>query len=308
MPSNTVAEPVPWPPHSVPIDLAEAARAFAEARGREVTPTSGRYRRIVHQLESRPRCVRDVEAAVPVGFLDGVQARGLLGRVEQRDLTLVWIAAGTVLDRILVDHRPWLAVVCSQLDEEQVRNRAPQVPVVALPETTPWGLAAATEEWVDGARRHVEDLAVAAAPEQTGHVLVVDGSLPPDAGRSDLVGVVKNTQDTDWLPDPDLLPNNEGWRSPGLRIPASRTTERDRLSAYVRLHTATPRHPYGFALVRVEVYEDSPVTLDAAAAMAYRLRGTPAYGDPRWTVQLGPMWRAEQVLKAQIPHVIRVLG
>jgi hypothetical protein len=252
--------------------------------------------------------VRDTETAVPVGFLDGVQARGLLGRVEHRDLTLAWTAAGTVLDQTLIDHQPWLAVVCSQLDEDEVRTRAPQVPVVALPETTPWGLAAATEEWVDGARRHVEELALAAAPERADGVLVVDGSLPPEAGRSDLVGVVKNTQDTDWLPDPDLLPTEEGWRSPGLRIPASRTTERARLSAYVRLHTATHRHPYGFALVRVEVYEESTVSLDAAAAMAYRLRGTPAYGDPRWTVQLRPMWTTEQVLKAQIPHVIRVLG
>lgn len=308
MPSTSIIEPVPWPPVSVPVDLAAAAVAFSHVRGRDTTPTSGRYRRIVQQLEQHPRYVGDVEPARPLGFVDGVQARALLGRIEHRDLSLAWVSAGTVQGHTLLDHQPRLTVLCSQLDEDEVRTRAPQLPVVALLEATPWGLATATDEWIDQTRRHVESLAIAAAPAVSGRVLVVDGSLPADSTRSDLVGVVKTTLQTDWLPDPELLPTDEGWRSPGMRIPASRTPDRDRLTAYVRLHTATPHHPYGHALIRVEVYEDSTVGLDAAAAMVHRLRGTPAYGDPRWTVQLRPMWEAERVLKAQIPHVIRALG
>lgn len=308
MPSSSLIEPVPWPPRSTPVDLASAAITFADSRGSDLTPTKGRYRRIVQQLEPRPVCVQDIQPASAHGFLDGVQCRALLGREEHRDLTLAWVAAGTVRGHALLDLQPRLAVVCSQLDVAEVRTRAPQVPVVSLEETTPWGLASATEDWIDQARRHVEALAVEEAPAVPGGCLVVDGSLPRGSDRGDLVGVVKRTLDTDWLPDPALLPLQAGWRSPALRIPASRATERDVLTAYVRLHTASPRHSYGHALVRIEVYEDSTVGLDAAAAMVHTRRGRKSSGDPRWTIQLHPMFEAEKVLKAQTPHVIRTLS
>lgn len=305
--SSPMSEPVPWPPVSVPVDLAAAAIAFADTRSRSAAPTSGRYRRIVQQLEQQPRCASEVSAATPVGFLDGVQARALLGRpTAHRDVNLVWTGAGTVLGHTLLDYQPRLAIVCSELDENEVRTRAPQVPVVALPESTPWGLAMATDGWIDQARRHVETLAVAAAPAVPGKVLVVDGSLPRSSDREDLVGVVK-TLETDWLPDPALLPAKAGWRSPALRLPSSRTNERNVLTAYVRLHTATAQHSYEYGLVRIEVYEDSTVGLDEAAAMVHTLRGRQSSGDPRWTVQLDPMYAAEAQLKAQIPHVIRTL-
>ncbi len=308
MPSLRLVDPVPWPPPTVPVDLEAVARALAPLRGTDTTPTAGRYRRLVQQVEHEPRRVYDVDPATPAGFVDGIQARALLGRVEHRDLTAVWVAAGTVLGGTLLDHHPRLAVVCSELDEEEVRGLAPAMPVVALPETTPWALAQATADWIDKTRRRMEEAAIEAAPEVSGQVISVDGSLPTETRRRDLVGVVKQTLETDWLPDPTLLPAEEGWRSPALLIPGSRTTERSKLTAYMRLHTASPRHAYGHALIRVEVYEDSPVTLDSAAAMAFALRGSPPYGDPRWTVQLRPMWLAEKVLKAQIPHVIRTLG
>ncbi|MFC7723615.1 hypothetical protein ACFQW6_00760 [Nocardioides sp. GCM10028917] len=306
MPSSSFSEPVPWPPTSVPVDLAAAAVAFTDSRARDATPTAGRYRRIVQQIEQQPRPIHDVPPALPLGCLDGVQARALLGRLEHKEITLAWTSAGTVHGLTLLDHQPRLAVICSQLDEKEVRTRAPQLPVVALPESTPWGLATLTDEWIDQARRHVEDLAVAAAPKATGKVLVVDGPLLRSSDRDDVVGVVK-THQADWLPDPDLIPTKAGWRSPGLRLPASRTTDRNVHTAYVRLHTATSHHSYGHALIRIEVYEDSTVTLDAAAAMVHALRGRQSSGDPRWAIQLNPMFEAENVLKAQIPHVIRTL-
>lgn len=306
MSSMSFSEPVPWPPTSIPVDLAAAAVAFADQRGRDMTPTAGRYRRIVRQVEQHARSTHDVAPAHPLGFTDGVQARAVLGRSAHRDLTLVWAGAGTVHGGTLLDHHPRLAVVCSQLDEERVRTRAPQLPVVALPESTPWGLATATEEWIDHARRHVERLAVAAAPAATAKVLVVDGPLPRNSRRDDLVGVIK-THQADLLPDPSLLPTEAGWRSPILSMPAARTTERSILTSYVRLHHATPHHPYEHGLIRIEVFEDSTVDVDAAAAMVHAHRGRQSSGDPRWACQLAGMFAAEKQLKAQIPHVIRTL-
>lgn len=307
MPSSAHVEPVPWPPHSTPVDLVAAATAFADTRGPDLTATNGAYRRVIQQLEQEPVCVRNVEPARPLGYTDGVQAKAVLGRTSHRDITLMWAGAGTVYGDVLLDHQPRLAVVCSQLDEDAVRARAPQVPVVALPDTTPWGLALSATEWLDQARRHVEIQAMACAPASSGRVVVVDGSLPRLSDRTDLVGVVKNSLDTDWVTDPKMLPTGEGWRSPGFRIPSGRVSDRSILSAFVRLHDATERHTYGHALVRVEVYEDSTVGLDAAAAMVHAYRGRKSSGDPRWAIQMHPMFVTEQVLKTQIPHVIRTL-
>lgn len=306
MPSPSTLEPVPWPPRSVPIDLEGPARAFAHLRTSDMSQTTGRYRRVVHLLEQQPCSVLSVGAPVPVGFLDGIQRRAVLGRIGHRDVSLVWVAAGTVRHPTLLDEQARLALVCSQVDEPEARRLAPQVPVVALPEVTPWDLAAATEEWVDQTRRRLEELAISAAPAAHGEVVVVDGSLPAASDRDDLVGVVKTLR-TDWLPDPDLIPFTEGWRSPALRLPAPRTTERSKVTAYVRLHTATPSHSYEHALVRVEVYDDSPISIDQAAALAFRHRGTPAQGDPRWRVHLQGMYWAETILKSRIPHALRVL-
>ncbi|MCW2850604.1 MAG: hypothetical protein JWM84_268 [Nocardioides sp.] len=214
MPSTPVIDPVPWPPHSVPVDLKSAAIAFADTRGPDVTLTNGRYRRIIQQLEPGPVCALEVQQAVPLGFLDGVQSRVLLGRNDHRDLTLIWVGAGTVKGHTLLAHEPRLAVLCSRLDQEEARAKAPQVPVVLVPEATPWGVAAACAEYIDQARRHVESLAVNKAPTEAGKVIVVDGSLPRDSARTDLVGVCKSVE-TDWLHDPDLLPPDAGWRSPG---------------------------------------------------------------------------------------------
>lgn len=289
--------------------LELTAQALAPFRPRDDRQsTSGQYRRIVRLLEHRTHCIRAVEPPALLGALDGIQARALAARVDHRDVTWTWIAAGTVSGMNLLDHHRTLALVCSQTDEPAVTDAAQGVPVTSLPEITPWALALATDELIDTTRRTLEATALEAAPSLPGQVLVVDGSLPPDGTRSDAVGVVKRATDTDWLPDPELIPTEEGWRSPALLIPATRMNDRAKITAFVRLRTATSSHAWTHCLVRVEVYEDSPVTIDAAAALAYRCRGSAAYGDQRWQVQLEPVWRTEQVLKAQVPCVIRNLA
>lgn len=301
------ADPVPWAPRSTPIDLMNVLGAFGPYRHQDSRPTPGGYRRVAHLVESELRCVHDAPLPGLIGFLDGVQRTGLLWRVEAlRDVLLVWVAAGTVLGDNALDHQIRLAAVCSELDTDAVSRIAPALPIVALPETTPWGLALSAADWVDGTRRRLELDAIAAAPATKGHVLTVDGSLPPVAIRDDLIGVVKSV-DTDWITDPDLLPREAGWRSPALRLPASKVGERDRLTAYVRLHDTSPHHWWGHGLVRVEVYAESRIDLDSAAVHAWVYRGHRGYQDPRWPVQLKPMWNTERVLKLLIPHAFSIL-
>lgn len=300
--------PVPWPPHQAPVNLTDVLGAFGPLRGPDSKPTPGGYRRIVQFIETDTRCVRDAPLPGLIGFLDGIQRVALLGRVKElRDVLLVWVAAGTVLGDDFLDHQVRMAAICSELDVTEVADLAPELPVVALPETTPWGLALAASDWVDAMRRRLEVDATAAAPSADGHVLTVDGALPPTATRDDLVGVVKDVTSTAWLTDPDLLPKKAGWRSPALRLPASRHGERDRLSAYVRLHDASPDHWWGHGLVRVEIISGASVDLDSAAALAWAYRGHPGYQDPRWPVQLKPMWNTERVLKLAIPYEFQIL-
>ncbi|WP_341229570.1 hypothetical protein, partial [Nocardioides salarius] len=277
--------PTPWPPPELPVDLEGAAQAFASSRPSDTKPTPGAYRRCVELLGHSPASITDAAPAKPGGWVDGVQRRALLARIEHRDLTLVSVIAGCVLNAQLRHREEMLAVVCSTLDHDTVTARAPGVPVMALPEITPWGLPLATDEWIHHTRSALERRTVELAPKTPGHVLGVDGSLPHLQSRGDLVGIVKEALDTDWIADPRLLPVREGWRSPAIRLPAGRTDERTKLSCYLRLHTAGPAQAWGHGLVRIEVYEDGEVDLDAAAAMVYAARGGPSYGDPRWLIQ-----------------------
>lgn len=290
-----------------PVDLKSFVRNLA-SRPPSAKPTAGQHRRVTALVESGPRRISAPPAPV-VGFADGIQRRCLAGRIQQRDVTLVYVAAGVASGRTLLSVQERLAVLCSALDEEQVRTAGPDVPVVALPELFPWDLAVSVDGWLDGTRRALELDAVNTAPAEPGHVVVVDGSLPATSSRPDLVSVVKSTE-TDWLPDPSLLPDRAGWRSPALRLPATRAGERDRLTAYVRLRTAGSEHAWSFSLIRVEVYEDTGGIdlLDAAAAMAMTQRQPLACDDPRAETHLLGIRRAEECLRARAPFAIDVLG
>lgn len=299
--------PTPWPPPIRPVDLKSFVRNLA-ALPAQGGATAGQYRRTHTLIESRPHQI-DADPLPISGFLDGIQARCLAGRVEHRDITLAYVAAGTVLDTTLLTVEERLAAVCSVEDEPRVRAALTGVPVVALPELFPWNAALATDEWIDSTRRELEAQVLADAPVVPGHFLVVDGALPPGSVRTDAVGVVKDALSTVWLADPDLLPAAGGMRSPALRLPAMKAGERPRLTAFVRLRDATSSHTFGFSLIRVETYEECGIeVLDAAAAMAVSQRQPLGSGDPRAEIQLSGMYRAEQVLKARSPIALEILS
>lgn len=300
-------DPTPWPPPHTPVDL-KAFVGHLAARSPVATPTRGQYRRITSQVESAARKV--TAAPVPViGFVDGIQRRCVVGRVEHRDVTLAYVSAGTAHRGKLLTVTERLAAICSAADEERVRAAGPGMPVAVLPALHPWSLASATDEYIDGTRRALELEALADAPTSAGAVVVVDGSLPPSCTRSDLVGVIKSATETDWLTDPALFPTTQGWRSPALLLPAGEVGKRDRLSAYVRLRSATGQHAWTFSLVRVEVFADQGIALlDAAAAMVISQRQPLGSGDPRAETHLNGFRHAEEQLRARAPFGIDVLN
>lgn len=301
------ALPTPWPPPVLPVDLRAFVRNLS-ARPADGRATTGQYRRMHELLETRPQRI-EADPLPVSGFLDGIQQRCLAGRIEHRDITLAYVAAGAVLDATLLSVEERLAAVCSSLDETRVRAALTEVPVVALPELLPWSLALGTDEWIDQTRRVLEEEALANAPASPGHFVVVDGSLPPTTERTDTVGVVKRALDTEWVSDPALLPTEGGWRSPALRLPPVRVGERARLTAFVRLRDATGSHPWGFSLIRVETYEERGLeALDAAAALAISQRQPLAGPDPRSEIQLAGMFSTERVLKARSPIALEILG
>jgi hypothetical protein len=303
---NPPVEPSPWPPGH-PVDLKAFVRALqpAHAFGR---PTAAEYRRTAILAETpEPRRI-EAQPIEPVGYLDGIQRRGLVARVEHRDVTVAYVSAGTVRDKTLLDVQERLAVLCSIQDESLVRSAMPDIPVVALLELLPWGVASATDDWLDGTRRHLEVLALDLAPSADGKFVVVDGRLRAECPREDAVGIVKNATDTQWLLDDSLLPAAGGWRSPALRLPAARAGERPILTSFVRLRDASGHHPWGFSLIRVESFEDAGIeVLDAAAALAVAQRQPLGSGDPRAEIHLTGFRRAEDVLRARAPFAIEVL-
>lgn len=273
------------------------------------SPTSAEYRRTAILVESAaPRPIQ-AEPLVPLGFLDGIQRRATAGRIQHRDLTIAYVGAGTVHNTTLLNVQERLAVLCSVEDERRVRSALADVPVVAFPELLPWGVASATEDWIDGTRRQLEAMALDHAPQADGKFVVVDGSLRADCHRPDAVGIVKNALRTEWLPDSSLLPAAGGWRSPALRLPASRAGERARLTCFVRLRDADGRRPWGFSLIRVESFEDGGIeVLEAAAALAVAQRQPLGSGDPRAEFHLAGMRRTEEVLRARAPFAIEVMS
>ena len=303
---NTPVEPSPWPP-SRSVDLKSFVQTLSADRA-VGSPTPAEHRRTAILVETaQPRRIQAAPLE-PVGFLDGVQRRAIAGRIQHRDLTIAHISAGTVHGKALLDVQERLAVLCSVEDEDRVRSALPDVPVVAFPELLPWGVASATEDWIDGTRRHLEALALDHAPQVDGKYVVVDGSLRPNCERTDAVSVVKRALDTAWLPDSSLLPAAGGWRSPALRLPATRSGERARLTCFVRLRDADGCRPWGFSLIRVESFEDAGIeVLEAAAALAVAQRQPLGSGDPRAEIHLQGFRRAEEVLRLRAPLAVQVL-
>lgn len=300
--------PTPWPPTET-IDLKSFMRNLSTHRpaGSPVA-TSGQWRRTVSVVETAPVEIKARPLPV-IGFLDGIQARCVAGRIEHRDVTLAYVAAGCVLGSDLLNVSERLAAICSMQDLKTVEEANDNVPVVALPDLAPWSLALSTEEWIDQTRRMLETAALVGAPEQPGHYIVVDGSLCPASPRMDAVGVVKRALETDWLPDPGLMPTTAGWRSPALLLPAGKYGNRDRLTAFVRLRTASGDQRWGFSLVRVEVFAEAGLpVLDAVAALVVSQTQSLRSGDPHAEIQMAAMYRTEQVLKARRPFVIEYLA
>lgn len=254
----------------------------------------------------KPRRIQSAPLTA-ASWIDGCQFRGTAARYDHRDVTCVWVAAGAVRGKSLLHVEERLAVLCSVEDEERVRSALPDVPVVALAELLPWGVASATDDWIDLTRRHLEAAALENAPQADGAFIVVDGSLPAASQRRDAVSVVKTTS-TDWLQNPALIPAAGGWRSPALCLPPERADERPRLTCFVRLRDAAGSAPWDFSLIRVECFEDAGLdVLDAAAALAVTQRQPLNSGDPRAEVHLLGFRRAEEVLRTRAPFAIQVL-
>lgn len=303
--SDTPLAPTPWPPAGL-VDLKEVVKGLGRPADLGAATPAG-YRRIAEMIETRPVQIRTEPLRIS-GWLDGVQRRCVAGRIEHRDLTLAWLAAGSVQNGDIRALEERLALVCSQRDEPHVREKSPTIPVVSLPELMPCDLAGATENWIDATRRMLEAHALERTPVEPGRFVIVDGPLPPSSLRLDAIGVVKSALDTDWITDPRLLPTVGGWRSPALRLPPRHVGDRARLTAFVRLRDATQRHSWGYSLIRVECFEQSGLqVLDAAAAMAVAQRQSMRAADPRREIQLAGMFHAEQVLKARCPAGITVL-
>ncbi|MBD3926096.1 hypothetical protein IEZ26_15840 [Nocardioides cavernae] len=298
-------EPSPWPPTG-PVDLKTFIRNLGASRARG-SATSTQYRRTAMLVErAAPRMI-EAAPLEPIGFLDAVQRRALVGRRNRLDISLVFLAAGTVLGNRLLNVEERLAVLCSVQDEQFVRAALSDVPVVALPDLLPWGVASATDGWIDETRRRLEERALEGAPRASGHFVVVDGSLPPHASRLDAVGVIKTTA-TDWLIDESSYPYLGGWRSPALLLPPSRAGDRARLSCLVRLRDVEGCHAYDYSLVRVECFEEAGIeTLEAVAALAVQERQPLTSGDPRAEVHMRSMRTTEDVLRTRVPVAFQVL-
>lgn len=294
--------PVPLPsPAAQPLDLRMLCHDVGFSG---VQPLSqGRYRRLAKVLEPRP--VEISSDPLPVhACLDGTQALRLLVRRDHRDVCLAQVRAGAVdvSTREIVALEELLVGLCSYLDAPELLAACPDLPVVELDQHHPWEIPLAVSHWVGAARSALERRVLDACPSRDGSFLVLDGSLPADGARSDVVGAVKVATDTDWITDADQIPNQARWRSPALLLPAAGRGERDRLTALVRLRGCGPEQAWTFSLVRVECYADAGIdVLDAAAARVVAQAPSLRAADPRAEIQMDLMFRTESVLKARTP-------
>ena len=271
---------------------------FAAAWTGGGSPTSTGHRRVVGTVDPTARDVGQVRPLDAIGFADGVQTQFTLRHVDHRPIALVWVAAGAVdSGQTLLEFRQRLELVASAADQgllTRLSDVGEGLPVHLLEDLTPWGVSLATQALVDEWRQELERDVIANTPIPEGKYLIVDGSIRQHS-REKIAGVVK-TVDTQYLADESALPDRAGWRSPVFRLPATTTSQRDVVSAYLRLHSAPGSTSWAHGLIRLEAHD--PETLDAACALALRHRQSPGSGDPRWATHLEGMHRAEEVLKA----------
>lgn len=303
----TASEPAYRP--NGPVDLKTLVQKLAAHRDRGA-PTTGAYRRTVRQLERMPASTSHATPLPVIGFLDGIQRlpRVPLARFESRDVTCVYLAAGTTRSGQLLNVEERLSILCSVVDEGRIRAILPDAPVTTVPDVMPWHIPLATAEWVDATRRSLEAAALASAPDAPGRYVVIDGSLPL-TDRQCVVSVVKSPE-AELLLDPDLLPTKAGWRSPALLLPAARYGELDRVTAFVRLRDTGGHRPWNWSLVRVEVRgdaEDPLALLDRTVAMAMT-QLQPLGAEPRAAVHLRGFADCEAALRARTPVVITHLA
>lgn len=79
------AQPIPWPPVQMHVDLKPMIQALAPIRT-TTNATPGRYRRVSRLLESAPRRITAAPLA-PACWLDGCQFGLVNARREHRDIT-----------------------------------------------------------------------------------------------------------------------------------------------------------------------------------------------------------------------------
>ena len=294
---------VPAPPMGQ-IDMRELCHAVGFTGARPLA--QGRYRRLATQVEPSPVAISG--APLPVyACLDGTQAHRLMVRWAHRDVALAQIVAGAVdvSTRGILALEERLVGICSYVDAPALSKAYPGLPLAELDEHHPWEIPLAASSWVGAARGQLERAVLDSCPPRPGSFLVLDGPLPPDGTRTDVIGAIKVATDTDWLSDPGMIPMQGGWRSPALLLPAAGRGERDRFTALVRLRTCGPAQAWTYSLVRVEVYAEADLTvLDAAAALVVAYAGGLGGPDPRAEIQMSMMHTTEQVLKARITHFL----
>jgi hypothetical protein len=277
-------------------DLTEVFTAAWNGGG---PSTSTTHRRVVRAVDPTPRNMRGVRPLPVIGFADGVQTQFLVRHVEHRPLSLIWVAAGAVgNDGMLLQFKQRLELVGSGADSALLAGLSRVgrgLPFHQLEELTPWGVAAGTQRLIDEWRRELEQDVVAKAPIPDGGFLVVDGAIRQHP-RDRIVGVVKATEETQYLADESLIPDRAGWRSAVFGLPATSMAERDVVSCYLRLHDAPGSTSWSHGLIRLEAHD--PETLDHACALALHHRQSPGSGDPRWATHLEGMHMTERVLKA----------
>jgi len=282
--------------HALGYNVADVFKAGWNGGG---AATSTGHRRVTHTVDPAARDISRVPPLPVIGFADGVQTQFLVRHVQHRPVSLVWVAAGAVHtpSATLLDFRQRLELVGSAADGavlEGLSKAGRGLPVHRVEELTPWGVAVATQALVDEWRQQLEREVITDTPIPEGKHLIVDGSIRQHT-REKIAGVIK-TVDTQYLADESALPERAGWRSPVFGLPATTTSQRDVVSAYLRLHPAPGSTSWSHGLIRLEAHD--PETLDAACALALRHRQSPGSGDPRWATHLEGMHRTEEVLKA----------
>ena len=282
------------------VDLRSACHRLGGLDGGALEPGTPRRRLRILPAGS---VVPAVRAPRIWGGLDGIQRSQVLVRRAHRPLALGYAAAGCVPvgTRMVHWHHQRLFGLCSYLDEDEMRAAAPDLPIVALDERWPDGVAQAGMELLDRVRRHLERLAVAAISIPAGSVVAVDGDLRHvPAHVSQVVGVVKDTTNPYGDLDPTALA--AGQCSDIFELQPERRTDRIRFSCYARLRASGGHEPEGLSIVRLETF--SPETLEPLAKCLVNCTIAPGQPNARHGSHLRLIASTEDVLRAVAPAAL----